>query len=220
MLEIINGSKSYVHNNKVINVLLPFDLLIEEGEFVSIRGKSGSGKSTLLHVLGCMDQLTKGDYYFNKLKLSENKDNTLSKFRGKHFGFVFQSYHLINEFTALQNVEAPMAYMQVPRKQRRERALALLSEVGLEDKIRFYPKQLSGGQQQRVAIARALANQPDVIFADEPTGNLDRENGNNIITLLCRLHKQGTTVVMVTHDDDLGKVADRSIKLVDGHVVS
>jgi len=220
MLKIVDGSKSYLQNGNNITILQPFNLLIEKGEFVAIRGKSGSGKSTLLHVLGCMDQLTTGDYYFNENKLSTNKDNTLAKFRGKHFGFVFQAYHLIREFTALQNVEAPMAYMHIPRKLRRERALALISQVGLEDKTNFYPKQLSGGQQQRVAIARALANQPDVIFADEPTGNLDRENGDKIIALLCELHRQGTTIVMVTHDDDLGKIADRSIHLVDGYIKS
>lgn len=218
MLKIVNGAKSYVHNKETVNILRPFNLSIKKGEFVAIRGKSGSGKSTLLHILGCMDQLTEGDYYFHEAKLSTNQDHTLAEFRGKHFGFVFQAYHLVREFTALQNIEAPMAYQQVPRKQRRERALALLSQVGLEDKARYYPAQLSGGQQQRVAIARALSNQPDVIFADEPTGNLDRDNGDAIIALLCELHRQGTTLVMVTHDDDLGKLAERSIYLDNGRL--
>lgn len=156
MLKIVDGSKSYLQNGNNITILQPFNLLIEKGEFVAIRGKSGSGKSTLLHVLGCMDQLTTGDYYFNENKLSTNKDNTLAKFRGKHFGFVFQAYHLIREFTALQNVEAPMAYMHVPRKLRRERALALISQVGLEDKTNFYPKQLSGGNNNALPSQEPL----------------------------------------------------------------
>lgn len=220
MIEIVNGSKVYSDGGNKVTVLQPFDLSVNRGEFISVRGKSGSGKSTLLHVLGGMDRLTEGDYYFNGSKLRLDNDNTITAFRGKHFGFIFQSYHLIKEFTAIQNIEAPMAYRGISGKQRRERAMQLLTQVGLADKARSYPMQLSGGQQQRVAIARALANQPDVLFADEPTGNLDRENGDIVIELLSQLHKQGTTLILVTHDEELADMAERSIYLANGHIIA
>lgn len=220
MIEIINGTKCFrdqAHND--VTILQSIQLKIDQGEFVSIMGRSGSGKSTLLHVLGCMDHLSDGEYYFKNRNMNKLKSNELARFRGKHFGFVFQSYLLIKEFTAVQNVETPMGYAGVSGKQRRQRAIGLLRMVGLEDKAAHFPNQLSGGQQQRVAIARALANDPDVIYADEPTGNLDRENGEIVVDILLQLHQKGKTLVLVTHDEALGNMAQRKILLQDGQIV-
>lgn len=218
MIELKAGKKSYPDGEKQITILNQIDLQILQGEFVSIMGRSGSGKSTLLHVLGGMDRLTDGKYEFNGSSVKEMKDSELADFRGKHFGFVFQSFYLIREFTALQNIEVPMGYAGIPRKERKERAFELLRQVGLESKSRHYPNQLSGGQQQRIAIARAMANKPDVIFADEPTGSLDRENGDSIVELLLQLHRNGTTLVLVTHDSDLGDLAQTKIILENGQI--
>lgn len=216
MIQIIEGRKIYQDGEKELTVFDHLNLHIRKGEFLSIMGRSGSGKSTLLHILGCMDRLTSGEYRYDGKAIHNMKERELTLFRGKHFGFVFQSYFLIREFTVLQNVEAPMGYAGVPRKERREKAYRLLKMVGLEDKVSSYPDRLSGGQKQRVAIARALANDPDVIFADEPTGNLDRENGERIIEILTELHRQGTTILLVTHDEALGRLAESRYVLEDG----
>lgn len=220
MIEIKAGSKSYPDGDRQVAILRHIDLRIKKGEFVSIMGRSGSGKSTLLHMLGCMDRLTEGDYLFNERRIKDMNENELADFRGRHFGFVFQSFYLIKEFTALQNVEVPLGYAGVRRRERRERAFELLRQVGLENKAKQYPDQLSGGQQQRIAIARAIANKPDVIFADEPTGSLDRENGDLIVELLTELHRNGTTLVLVTHDPELGNLAQRKIILKDGQILN
>lgn len=216
LIEIVNGTKIYTVGGHEVKVLQSINLSISSGEFISIRGKSGSGKSTLLQILGCMDQFTEGEYYFNNERLDLKKEKEITTFRGQYFGFVFQAYNLIKEFTVFQNIEAPMAYLGLPKKIRKDRAMELIERVGLHKKSNYYPMQLSGGQQQRVAIARALANQPRVIFADEPTGNLDQENGEKIIELLLQLHAQGTALILVTHDDQLGNLAKRSIYLQDG----
>lgn len=218
LIEIIDGKKSYPDGDRESVIFSRLSLRIEKGEFVSITGRSGSGKSTLLHILGCMDRLTSGTYKFKGIPIQDMNDKDLACFRGRHFGFIFQSFYLIREFTALQNVEAPMGYAGVPRKVRKERALELLRQVGLERKAGLYPSQLSGGQQQRVAIARALANEPEVIFADEPTGNLDRENGEMVEELLLKAHRQGTTLILITHDERLASRAQRTYLLEDGQL--
>lgn len=220
MLTLKNGVKSYRDGNEQATILKDIHLTIEKGEFVSIMGRSGSGKSTLLHILGCMDRLSDGEYWYDDHSIHDMNENQLATFRGAHFGFVFQSFYLVREFTALQNIEAPMGYAGVPRKERRQRALELLHQVGLADKANHYPDQCSGGQQQRIAIARAMANKPDIIFADEPTGSLDRENGAQIVDLLFQLHQEGTTIVLVTHDPELGDAAQKKIILDDGHIVA
>jgi ABC-type lipoprotein export system ATPase subunit len=219
LIELIEGKKSFRDGDRESVIFDRVGLTIDKGEFVSITGRSGSGKSTLLHILGCMDRLTSGTYRFKGAPVDGLGDAELARFRGRHFGFVFQSFHLIDEFTALQNVEAPMGYAGVPRRERRERALELLDRVGLADKAGHYPAQLSGGQQQRVAIARAFANGPEVIFADEPTGNLDRLSGEMIEELLLELNRQGTALVLVTHDERLARRARRVYVLEDGRLL-
>jgi ABC-type antimicrobial peptide transport system, ATPase component len=220
LIELIDGRKTFRDGDRESVIFDRVQLRVDQGEFVSITGRSGSGKSTLLHILGGMDRLTSGTYRFKGMPVSEMKEGELARFRGRRFGFVFQSFHLIDEFTALQNVETPMGYAGVPRKARRERALELLRRVGLADKAGHYPAQLSGGQQQRVAIARALANEPEVIFADEPTGSLDRGNGEMIEELLLELNRQGTTLVLVTHDERLASRARRIYVLEDGRLLA
>ena len=219
LIELMDGKKSFRDGDRETVVLDRVGLRIERGDFVAITGRSGSGKSTLLHILGCMDRLTSGTYRLMGAPVDGLDDAKLARIRGKHFGFVFQSFHLIDELTALQNVEAPMGYAGVPRRERRKRALELLRRVGLADKAGHYPAQLSGGQQQRVAIARALANGPDVIFADEPTGSLDRSNGDMIEELLVELNRQGTALVLVTHDERLASRARRAFVLEDGRLL-
>ena len=218
LIELIDGKKSFRDGDRESVVFDRVGLEIGEGDFIAITGRSGSGKSTLLHILGCMDRLTSGTYRFRGKPVDGLRDGELARFRGRHFGFVFQSFHLIDEFTALQNVEAPMGYAGVPRRERRERALGLLRRVGLADKAGHYPAQLSGGQQQRVAIARALANGPEVIFADEPTGNLDRQSADMVEELLLELNRQGTALVLVTHDERLARRARRVHVMEDGRL--
>jgi len=218
VLEIIEGTKVYRDGDKELVVFRGLNLHIERGSFVSITGRSGSGKSTLLHILGCMDRLTGGEYRFDGHRVDDLSEEELARFRGRHFGFVFQSFFLIRELTAVENVEAPMGYAGVPAGKRRERAMELLRRVGLEEHAHRYPDRLSGGQRQRVAIARALANSPDVVFADEPTGNLDRENGERVVELLLELHREGTTLVLVTHDESLAALAPRRLALRDGRL--
>ena len=220
LIELIDGKKSFRDGDRESVIFDRVGLAIGEGDFVSITGRSGSGKSTLLHILGCMDRLTAGTCRFKGTPVDGLGDGELARFRGRHFGFVFQSFHLIDEFTALQNVEVPMGYAGVPRRERRERALELLRRVGLADKAGHYPAQLSGGQQQRVAIARALANGPEVIFADEPTGSLDRASGERIEELLLELNRQGTALVLVTHDERLARRARRVYVLEDGRLLA
>lgn len=215
MIKIENLTKQY---NKDTTALDHVSLEIKEGEFIAIVGKSGCGKSTLLNILGGMDVQTEGSYTFNGIAVSELKGKKLAKFRNENIGFIFQSFYLMNDRNCIANVSLPLGYANVSAKIRREVALKLLDEVGLKDKAKKRPSQMSGGEQQRVAIARALSNNPSVILADEPTGNLDEENGQKIMDLLKKLNKQGLTIIMVTHDLDLARQTDRRIHLSDGKV--
>jgi putative ABC transport system ATP-binding protein len=193
---------------------------IDRGEFIAIMGASGSGKSTLMNILGCLDRPTEGKYYLEGIDVSEKTDDELSEIRNRKIGFVFQSFNLIPRTSALQNVELPMIYGKVPAQERLETALSLLDQVGLADRARHMPNELSGGQKQRVAIARALANRPQIILADEPTGNLDSHSSVEIMDIFCRLNREeGNTVIIVTHERDVAEFTDRIITFKDGNVI-
>jgi putative ABC transport system ATP-binding protein len=220
MIEVRKIGKTYDLGKVKLAALEEVSLSIAKGEFVTVMGPSGSGKSTLLHLIGILDQPTSGNYLLEGHDITGLPDAELSRIRNRHFGFVFQNFNLFPEFDALANVSMPLAYAGVPRGERKEKAVALLKRVGLESRMRHYPNMLSGGEQQRVAIARALANEPDLILADEPTGNLPSSMGREIIKMLYDLNAQGVTVIMVTHDARLGKCGKRLIRLRDGRVVS
>lgn len=195
------------------------NLEIERGEFITIMGPSGSGKSTLLQILGLLDLPNKGQFLLEGNDVLLLKDSELARIRNKFFGFVFQNFHLLPELTAVENVQLPMYYAGVPTRQRYERSCELLEKVGLSHRINHIPGTLSGGEQQRVAIARSLANDPGFLFADEPTGNLPSETGHQIMDIIQDLNKEGMTIIMVTHDNVLGKMGSRCIRLADGQVV-
>ncbi|MEO0205734.1 MAG: ABC transporter ATP-binding protein, partial [candidate division WOR-3 bacterium] len=192
---------------------------IEENEYLSIMGPSGSGKSTLMHILGCLDTPTKGEYYLENTRVSDYSDAELAKIRNQSIGFVFQNFNLLTRLSALENVALPLIYAGVNKKERIERAEGILKKVGLLERMKHKPNELSGGECQRVAVARALVNNPRIVFADEPTGNLDTKTGKEIMELFDRLHKEGHTVVIVTHDPNIAQHARRIIKLIDGKIV-
>ena len=225
MSEIIrldNVNKIYESGELNVHALKNINLSIEQGEYVAIMGASGSGKSTLMNILGCLDRATDGEYYLNGDDVSKLSDDELAYIRNKEIGFVFQSFNLIPQVTALKNVELPMLYAGVKSsREREERAGALLIEVGLEQRLNHLPKELSGGQRQRVAIARAMVNNPPVIFADEPTGNLDSKSSAEIMGIFTKLNKEkSVTVIMVTHERDIAEYTDRIITFRDGQIIS
>ncbi|HXL01769.1 MAG TPA: ABC transporter ATP-binding protein [Candidatus Atribacteria bacterium] len=192
---------------------------IEGGEFIAIMGPSGSGKSTLMNILGCLDRPTRGRYFLDGQEVSQLNENQLAQVRNKKIGFVFQSFNLLPRLTALQNVELPLIYAGLSLQKRKERAMESLEAVGLEERVRHYPNQLSGGQQQRVAIARALVNNPSIILADEPTGNLDTRSSEEIMHVLQKLNREGKTIVLVTHERDIASHAHRILHFRDGQLV-
>jgi len=198
--------------------LCDVDLKIEQGQYIAIMGPSGSGKSTLLNVLGCLDRPSSGQYWLGGKNVSELNDDQLSLIRGKHIGFIFQSYNLIGQLNVVENIELPMIYQGFSEKASDEHARELATMVGLGGRLKHRPSELSGGQQQRVAIARAMANDPLIILADEPTGNLDSESGTEILNILDHLHQQGKTLIAVTHDNSIAARAERTIFLFDGHI--
>jgi putative ABC transport system ATP-binding protein len=204
----------------LVEALKGIDLSVERGEYVAIMGPSGSGKSTLMNVLGCLDRPTAGSYLLDGRDVAQMDDDELSRVRGEQIGFVFQAFNLISELTIVENVEVPLLYQRVDRSDRRERAIERLRQVGLGDRLTHRPRELSGGQQQRVAIARALVTQPTIIMADEPTGNLDSVTGRSILELFDGLHRQGMTILVVTHEDDVAARCGRTIRLIDGLVES
>ena len=204
---------------EVVRALRGVDLSIAENEFVAIMGHSGSGKSTLMNVVGCLDVPTSGEYWLNGERVSDLGDVELARIRNREIGFVFQTFNLLGRATALQNVETPLVYASVGRKERRARAEEELDQLGLADRRDHLPSQLSGGQQQRVAIARALVNRPSILLADEPTGNLDSETTAEIMGLFEQLHAEGQTIVLVTHESDIAERVGRRVLLEDGQVV-
>lgn len=220
LIEIRNMCKIYNPGENEVRALDHVDLQINRHEFVAIIGQSGSGKSTLMNMLGCLDVPTSGTYYLNGQDVSHLTDDELSDIRNREIGFIFQGFNLIANMTALENVELPLIYRGVPRKEREELSKTALKKVGLEKRMSHKPSEMSGGQQQRVAIARAIAQAPPVILADEPTGNLDSGSTKEIMGILKELHKEGRTVILITHDNEIAARAKRIIRIMDGKIVA
>lgn len=220
VIEVQNIARHFRVGSELIKALRTIDLNINKNEFVALMGQSGSGKSTLMNILGCLDTPTDGEYTLNKHKVSELKDNDLAEIRNKEIGFVFQTFNLLPRSTALENVTLPLVYAGIPKEQRKKMALSALDKVGLSDRVNHKPNELSGGQRQRVAVARALVNNPSIILADEPTGNLDSATSIEIMALFQEIHKNGNTVIIVTHEEDIAQYTHRIIRLKDGIVES
>ncbi len=221
MIELKDVSKIYLMGQVEVVALREANLEIEKNEFVSIMGPSGSGKSTMLHIIGGLDTPSSGEYLLEETDVSLLSDRELARIRNEHFGFIFQTFNLLSDFTALDNVIIPMMFARAGRKERKKKATALLEQVGLGHRINHYPAQLSGGEQQRVGIARALANDPPLILADEPTGNLNTKQGNEIMNILKELHQEkGVTIIMVTHSPEISKYAHRVLQLADGKIIA
>ncbi|HUP91789.1 MAG TPA: ABC transporter ATP-binding protein [Solimonas sp.] len=220
LIELDHVTKSYRLGGEDFQALRGVSLAVERGEFVAVMGQSGSGKSTLMNILGCLDTPTSGDYRLGGETVARLSKDRLAGIRNRMLGFVFQSFHLLARASAWENVALPLAYARVPRPERKRRALALLAHVGLADKLENRPSQLSGGQQQRVAIARALVGEPQLLLADEPTGNLDSATSLSVIALLQALWRAGQTIVLVTHEADIAQHAARVLTLKDGQVLS
>jgi putative ABC transport system ATP-binding protein len=218
VVKIEKMSKTYLMGQAVLYALREVDLGISQGQYVAIMGPSGSGKSTLLNLLGCLDKPTAGNYFLNSQDVSSLDDSELSKIRGKEIGFIFQSYNLIAQLNVMENIELPMFYQGYSQYESSTRAEELAVMVGLGDRMKHKPSELSGGQQQRVAIARALANDPVVLLADEPTGNLDSASGAEILGILDELHARNKTLIVVTHDESIASRAQRTIHLLDGKI--
>lgn len=219
ILNIDNLSKVYRLGNIDVPVLFDINLNIDEGEFIAIMGPSGSGKSTLMNIIGCLDRPTSGKIKIGNTDISTLSDIDLAIMRGRKIGFIFQTFNLISRYTTLENVELPMIYQNIPRSDRLKRANYILDILGLRDRINHRPTELSGGQRQRVAIARALVNEPEILLADEPTGNLDSKTGIEIIRIFDDLHKNGKTIIMVTHNNELTRYCNRVITLKDGRIL-
>lgn len=218
VIEIQNLYKVYNPGENEVRALDGINLVINKGEFVAIVGHSGSGKSTLMNMIGCLDVPSRGSYKLNAVDVGSLKDNELAEIRNNMVGFIFQSFNLIPSLTAYENVELPLIYRGVPAAKRRQLAEEALERVGLTSRMRHRPNQMSGGQQQRVAVARALAGKPPLILADEPTGNLDSKAGAQVFGIIEELHREGNTIVLITHDDGLAKRAPRVVRITDGKI--
>jgi len=219
MIEIRDLVKVYEMGDVQVRALDGVSIDVDHGEFVAIMGPSGSGKSTLMNLIGCLDTPTSGTYRLNEQEVSRLDDDELARIRNKEIGFVFQTFNLLSRASALENVEVPLVYAGVPRQERHRRAKEMLEQCGLGDRIQHQPNELSGGQRQRVAVARALVNRPSILLADEPTGNLDSRTGEEIMLLFDELNRNGNTIVLVTHEEDIARHAHRTVRLRDGQVV-
>jgi putative ABC transport system ATP-binding protein len=220
MISLKGLVKNYMVGTQIVEALRGIDLVIKKGEYVAIMGPSGSGKSTLMNILGALDTPSSGHYYLNGTDVSQMVDNDLAVIRNKEIGFIFQTFNLLPRYDALENVILPLIYGGVPKHERRERGLNVLEKVGLSDRVTHKPNELSGGQRQRVAVARALVNNPSIILADEPTGNLDSKTSVDIMNLIRDIHELGNTIIVVTHEEDIAMRAQRIIRLLDGHIES
>ncbi|WXR60887.1 ABC transporter ATP-binding protein [Peptostreptococcaceae bacterium AGR-M142] len=219
---IINMSdirKTYNTGALSVEVLKGISIDVKEGEFVTVVGASGSGKSTLMNIIGCLDSLTEGEYHLDGKNISSYTDNELSAVRNEKIGFIFQKFNLLPRLTALENVELPLIYRGMKKSERRQNAIDALTMVGLGDRMEHKPSEMSGGQQQRVAIARALAGNPPLLLADEPTGNLDSKSSDEVMDIILDLYKQGRTIVLITHDNEVARMGSRMIKVKDGIVI-
>ena len=216
MIEMKDIVKDYVMGGETIHALNHVSLRVEDGEYVAIIGPSGSGKSTLMNVIGCLDTSDSGTYILNGKPIGKYRERQLARVRNRHIGFIFQGFNLLPKLICAENVELPLIYQKLPRAERRRRGKEALTEVGLGERMRHRPNQMSGGQQQRCAIARALAARPSLILADEPTGNLDKKTGNEIMALFDRLHEEGNTIVLITHDPGVAARAQRVLRMDDG----
>jgi|TARA_Y100000748_G_scaffold31623_1_gene23331 putative ABC transport system ATP-binding protein len=215
-----NLTKEYEAGSQIVKALNGIDLSVEKGEFISIMGPSGSGKTTLMNIIGCLDSPTNGTYHLNERSVSELDDDELAKIRNEEIGFVFQSFHLLPRSSALENVMLPLKYAGCSENEAIKRSKKVLEKVGLQDRVKHSPSELSGGQQQRVAIARALVNKPSILFADEPTGNLDSKTGNEVMNLFKDLNNQGQTIIIITHEDNIASQSNRIITIMDGLIES
>jgi len=220
ILKTINLHKTYVSGSLAVQAVRGIDLEVKKGEFIAIMGPSGSGKSTLINCLAAIDTPTMGDIFIDGENIAALTDDDLAEIRLRKIGLVFQTFQLFELLTALENIEMPMTFLKIPKKKRQERALELLRMVGLEARAQHIPSELSGGEQQRIAVARALANDPPILFLDEPTGDLDSKNGQMVMELLKSIHEKGETLVMVTHDPEMAAYADRVINMIDGKVLN
>ena len=219
VIDVRAVTKTYGAGDTAVHAVRGVDLLVQRGEYVAVMGASGSGKSTLMNVLGCLDVPTSGQYLLDGLDVAELDDHALALVRNRRIGFVFQAFNLIPRTDALTNVEIPMAYAKVPRRERRERAMAALETVGMADRALHNPNELSGGQQQRVAVARSLVMAPSLILADEPTGNLDSESTDEVLAVLDRLNRDGRTIVVITHEDHVVRHSRRRVEMRDGRMI-
>lgn len=218
ILELKDIYKEYYQGKLVVPVLKHVNFSMEEGEYTALMGPSGSGKTTMMNIIGCLDKATSGEFCLDGQDISKCTENEMSDIRLHKIGFVFQSFHLLPKQTALENVEMPLTYAKVPRKERKEKAMYALERVGLADRVDFRPNQLSGGQMQRVAIARAMVNNPKLLLADEPTGALDSKSGKQVMDLFRSLNEEGVTVLMITHDPDIASFANRIVTIRDGEL--
>jgi putative ABC transport system ATP-binding protein len=221
VVRILDVVKNYHLEGGTVRALRGVSLQVDEGDFVALMGPSGSGKSTLLNLLGCLDRPTSGEYYLGDEEVAQMEDDQLSEIRSLYLGFIFQSYNLLPQYTVVENIEVPLLYQHRPlNAESRQRCIELAGLVGLGDRLEHRPTQLSGGQQQRVAIARALVNDPHLVLADEPTGNLDSRTSDEIMALLAKLNEAGKTIIMVTHETDIASWARRVVRMRDGHIES
>jgi putative ABC transport system ATP-binding protein len=218
IIRLVDITRTYKVGTEQVRALRSISLSVNKNEYVALMGPSGSGKSTLMNIIGCLDTPTSGEYYLNGQDVSKLNDNELARIRNKEIGFVFQTFNLLPRSTALDNVMLPQIYAGISKEQRLSRATEVIASVGLTDRAHHKPNELSGGQRQRVAIARALVNQPSIILADEPTGNLDSVTSVEIMGVLDEIHKQGNTIILVTHEEDIARHAHRIIRLMDGNV--
>ncbi len=216
IIQLKNVHKDYLMGDSIVRALDGVDAIINKGDFIAIIGPSGSGKSTMMNMVGALDLASKGEIYLDGRDIEHLEESELAQIRGRKIGFVFQTFNLIPTLTALENVALPMLFQGILKEERLERAKMLLKKVGLQDRMKHLPSELSGGQRQRVAIARALANDPEVILADEPTGNLDSKTGKEILEMFIKLNKEGKTIIVVTHDSDVAKHAGKVLKMKDG----